>query len=283
MPRRSSRRVGSRALALIVVAIGVQLGAGGIAAATADTSSSAPSAPPPSVTDQLAAESTTTTADPTAAPADATSSASAPAATPAPSSTAVTISRAQASGTHTVSIVDFAFDPTALTVKLGDTVQWINNGTAEEGHNVIGDGIQSPVLHTGESYSFTFTTAGTYSYICTIHPKMAATIEVVDPNADKTTPTKKSGHSSGGNSSSGASKGRDSSGSAGTSSSGSAATTTGSGSESAAVASAGAAGGGGSLPSTGSDALGLTAAGLALLALGLAIRTPFGQRALRRS
>ena len=280
MPRRSSRRVGSRALALIVVAIGAQLGAAEIAAATAGDAAPAPGEA--SVTEQLAAEQAATpgpAADPAAASASAAPAQSAPAPA-APSS--VTISRAKASGTHTVSIVDFAFDPTALSVKVGDTVQWINNGTADEGHNVIGDGLASPVLHTGESYSFTFSTAGIYDYVCTIHPKMKATVEVIDPNADEPKPKKSSGSKRGGNSSAGSSA--EAGGSSDTSGSSSASgSATSSGSESAAVRSADAAGSSGSLPSTGFRSLGLALSGVALLALGLALRSVDARRLGRRS
>jgi LPXTG-motif cell wall-anchored protein len=279
MPRRSSRRVGSRALALIVVAIGAQLGAGEIASATADDTAPPPGQGDPSVTQQLAAEGTTTP-DPAIDSAAATASAATAAPAPPTASSSVTISRAKASSTTSVSIVDFVFDPTALSVKLGDTVQWINNGTADEGHNVIGDGLSSPVLHTGESYSFTFTAAGTYDYICTIHPKMTGTVEVIDPNADEPKPKKKKkSGSKRGNSSAGASA--DGGGSSGTS--GASGSATGQGSESAAGRSADAAGTSGSLPSTGSRSLSLGLAGLALLALGLALRTVEISRLGRRS
>jgi plastocyanin len=270
--------VGSRALALIAVAIGAQLGAVEVAAATADEAASPPGPGEPSVTQQLASEEATTP-DSAADPAATASAATPTSAPPSAASSSVTISRAKASGTHTVSIIDFAFDPTALSVKLGDTVQWINNGTAEEGHNVIGDGLASPVLHTGESYSFTFATAGTYDYICTIHPKMTGTVEVIDPNADEPKPkTKKSGGERGKASAGASADGGGSSGSAGASGS-----ATGSGSESAAGRSSDAAGTSGSLPSTGLRSLSLALTGLALLALGLALRSADARRLGHRS
>jgi plastocyanin len=274
MPRRSSRRVGSRALVLIVVAIGLQLSAAELAAATAQDQ-----APPDeaSVTDQLAAEQ----AAPDPSPAAAASASVAPA-QPAPSSasSSVTVSRAKASSTRSVSIVDFAFDPTAVTVKVGDTVQWINNGTAEEGHNVVDeDFFQSQTLHTGDSFGFTFDIAGTYNYVCTLHPKMTGTVEVIDPNADEPKPKKKGNKSSGkrGSASAGTS------GDGGGSSAAAAGSATGRGSESAAGRSADAAGTSGSLPSTGSRSLSLGLAGLALLAVGLALRTAEARRLQRRS
>jgi len=190
----------------------------------------------------------------------------------------VTISRAGASSTRTVSIVDFAYDPSALSVKVGDTVQWIDNGVADEGHNVIGDGLQSPVLHTGERYSFTFASAGTFSYVCTIHPKMKGTVEVIDPNAGTEKPKKSGGQKRGGSSA-----GSSADGGGGGSSSGSSAGSSATGpSESSAGRSPDAAGTGGSLPSTGSGSLPLTLAGLLMVALGLALRSPLARRATHR-
>lgn len=77
-----------------------------------------------------------------------------------------------------VSIVNFAFDPTPLTVKVGDTVTWTNNdGTA---HTVTSsDGsIQSGTLQSGQSFSYTFTTAGTFDYHCEFHANMSGQVVV---------------------------------------------------------------------------------------------------------
>lgn len=79
---------------------------------------------------------------------------------------------------------DFAFTPAEMTVKKGTTVTWTNKDDAK--HDVAPDQESesfksSPnLLAKGESYSFTFNTVGTYSYHCTPHPYMKATVEVTE-------------------------------------------------------------------------------------------------------
>ena len=176
------------------------------------------------------------------------------------------VTRASASAAKSVSIVDFSFNPGSITVSSGDTVQWTNNGKVPEGHDVTGDGLDSGVLQAGDTYRHTFSSAGTFSYVCSIHPSMHGTVTVLARSSDS---------SGGSNGSSGGD-----SGSSGTSTP----STTGSGSESAAVSSPDAAGSGSSLPSTGSDSLGLATAGLLLISLGVVLRLlSVARAALRRS
>ncbi len=80
-----------------------------------------------------------------------------------------------------VSIANFAFDPATLTITTGTTVTWTNNDTAS--HTVAGDDGSwgSKSLAKGDTFSFTFTQAGTFSYHCGVHPSMKATITVVAP------------------------------------------------------------------------------------------------------
>jgi plastocyanin len=80
-----------------------------------------------------------------------------------------------------VSIAIFAFDPVALTITTGTTVTWTNNDNVA--HNIAGDDGSwgSNSLATDDTYSFTFTKSGTFSYHCGIHPSMKATITVVTP------------------------------------------------------------------------------------------------------
>jgi amicyanin len=81
-------------------------------------------------------------------------------------------------GDTAVSITDFAFVPAALTVKVGDAVTWTNHD--EEPHTVAaGDGsFHSPGMDTNGTFSFTFTEAGTFDYVCSIHPFMHGTVTV---------------------------------------------------------------------------------------------------------
>lgn len=78
--------------------------------------------------------------------------------------------------THTVKIVDYAFSPQSLTINSGDTVIWTNSDSVK--HTVTGGVLDSPLLGAGESYKFTFTTKGTYDYICTPHPYMKGSVIV---------------------------------------------------------------------------------------------------------
>jgi plastocyanin len=78
----------------------------------------------------------------------------------------------------TVAIAGFAFDAPTITVATGATVTWTNaDGFA---HSVVArdDAFESTNIATGESYTHTFDTAGTYPYICGIHPSMAGTVVV---------------------------------------------------------------------------------------------------------
>lgn len=77
---------------------------------------------------------------------------------------------------NAISIEGFAFKPAALTVKVGETVTWTNNDSAE--HNIKSADFNSPNLATGSTYAFKFEKAGTYDYSCGIHPAMMGRIIV---------------------------------------------------------------------------------------------------------
>jgi plastocyanin len=77
-----------------------------------------------------------------------------------------------------VTIDNFAFAPATLTVKVGSTVTWTNKD--EEPHTVAAsDGsFHSPGMGTGATFTHTFSTAGTFDYVCSIHPMMHGTVVV---------------------------------------------------------------------------------------------------------
>lgn len=93
---------------------------------------------------------------------------------------AAAVPAAPAAGDTVVTIKGFAFSPAALVVKAGATVTWTNQDT--DAHTVTSQGSGGPLtsaaLSTGQSYSYRFTTPGTYAYLCTIHPFMTATVTV---------------------------------------------------------------------------------------------------------
>jgi plastocyanin len=77
-----------------------------------------------------------------------------------------------------VKIDNFVFGPQTLTVPVGATVTWTNSDDIP--HTAVStDGVfKSKVMDTDEKFSYTFTKAGTYSYYCSIHPKMTGTVVV---------------------------------------------------------------------------------------------------------
>ena len=87
----------------------------------------------------------------------------------------------QAQTAPTVSIVNMSFQPASLTINVGQTVTWTNNDTMA--HTVTSDtGVwNSGTLNPGASFSFTFTTPGTYTYHCAFHGSMTGTIVVTGP------------------------------------------------------------------------------------------------------
>ena len=69
------------------------------------------------------------------------------------------------------------FSPGTLTVALNSQVTWSNNDAVD--HSPMSDtGVFSGNASPGGSYKFTFATAGTFPYHCTIHPEMVGTVVV---------------------------------------------------------------------------------------------------------
>lgn len=81
--------------------------------------------------------------------------------------------------THQVQIVDFAFTPATLTISAGDTVTWTNGDQVVHTATSTSGAFDSGDLAPGASFSLTFTTPGTYDYLCTPHPTMTGKIVVV--------------------------------------------------------------------------------------------------------
>ena len=78
-----------------------------------------------------------------------------------------------------ISIDNFSFTPATLTVKAGTTVTWTNKDDIP--HGIASSSktfARSKALDTDDSYSFTFTTPGTYQYFCYLHPHMVGSIVV---------------------------------------------------------------------------------------------------------
>ena len=77
-----------------------------------------------------------------------------------------------------VKIDNFTFAPQSLTVKAGTTVTWTNEDDIPHTVAATGKAFKSKALDTDDKFSFTFTTAGSYEYFCSLHPHMTGTIVV---------------------------------------------------------------------------------------------------------
>ncbi len=90
-----------------------------------------------------------------------------------------------AAGAATIQVVmsNYKFDPQQVTIHVGDTVKWVNKDgthTTTSGSSCKADGAwDSGNLNPGQSFSFTFTKAGTYPYFCIPHCLMSMTGTVV--------------------------------------------------------------------------------------------------------
>lgn len=72
-----------------------------------------------------------------------------------------------------------AYNPGSITVNAGDTVKWDWQDDSAQ-HSVTSDDgkFDSGLQGKGSSYSFKFTSGGTYKYKCVVHPQMLGTVTV---------------------------------------------------------------------------------------------------------
>lgn len=110
-----------------------------------------------------------------------------PESTPVPATPPVSAAPAEkpAPKTHDIAIQNFAFAPPELKIKVGDSVKFTQKDSVA--HTVDTDphpdhtqlpGFVSGSLSQGQSYTHTFTKAGTFTYHCSPHPSMKGKIIV---------------------------------------------------------------------------------------------------------
>ena len=153
-----------------------------------------------------------------------------------------------AAASTSVTISDFKFAPRRISVKVGDTVSWTNRGDQPHTATANDGSFDTGTLSKGRSGSYTFTKAGTFTYICTPHPFMKGTVTVT-------------GASDEGSSSGGGSAGPDDASAAGDD-------------EAAGAANSG----GGSLPNTGLAIASLLFTGAGLITAGATLRLALARR-----
>jgi plastocyanin len=86
----------------------------------------------------------------------------------------------EAARAEKVEIANFAYDPDPVTVQVGGKVIWLNQDSAPHTATAEDGSFDTGTLEQGKLKSETFKQAGTYAYICEIHPDMHGTVEVVE-------------------------------------------------------------------------------------------------------
>jgi len=90
---------------------------------------------------------------------------------PAPSGNAVRSEK--------VEIEDFAYNPDPVTIEEGGKVIWLNEDSVAHTATAEDGSFDTGTLEEGKLKSETFKQPGTFEYICSIHPQMHGTVEVV--------------------------------------------------------------------------------------------------------
>ena len=80
--------------------------------------------------------------------------------------------------THQVVIAAVRFDPQDLTVKVGDTVVWINHDPFPHTATASSKQFDSHEIAAGRSWKYIARKAGVFAYACTLHPTMLGTLRV---------------------------------------------------------------------------------------------------------
>ena len=83
-----------------------------------------------------------------------------------------------ASAATMVAIANFTFDPPVVTVPVGTEVTWRNDDDIPHTVTAQDQSFSSEALDTGDQYSMSFATPGTYTYFCALHPHMTAKVIV---------------------------------------------------------------------------------------------------------
>ncbi len=79
---------------------------------------------------------------------------------------------------NTIAIQNFAFSPATITLKAGDSITWTNQDAAPHTATADDGSFDTGSLANGQSKSITFSKSGTFTYHCSVHPSMKATIVV---------------------------------------------------------------------------------------------------------
>jgi plastocyanin len=94
--------------------------------------------------------------------------------------TAVAVAPAQAGSTKTVAVKNFSFAPGSVAIKKGDKVtwKWTDGGIRHNVTPASGGAGSKTSSKKGFTYTKTFSKAGTFKYVCTLHKTMKMTVKV---------------------------------------------------------------------------------------------------------
>ena len=79
---------------------------------------------------------------------------------------------------HMVVIEGTAFSPASLTVQRGDRVTWVNKDPFPHTATAQSRAFDSGSMGEGASWTWVADKAGTYDYVCALHPTMKAQLVV---------------------------------------------------------------------------------------------------------
>jgi plastocyanin len=101
--------------------------------------------------------------------------------------------RAHAGTTNVILGPGSNFNPSSITVNVGDTVHWDNSTGSGGFHNVAPNGGTEPAANgagTGWTYDFTFNNPGAFAYFCQVHGLgMSGVVNVAPATTPTETPT----------------------------------------------------------------------------------------------
>jgi len=124
-----------------------------------------------------ACSSSTASTAASGAPAKAASAAAPSAAAPSAAGAQV-CNETKDAGAVAVTIIDFEFQPAAITAKTGQVITFTNGGSAPHTATLDGGQCATPTLTAGKSDGLVFSAAGTYPFHCGIHSKMKGSIVI---------------------------------------------------------------------------------------------------------
>ncbi|MBV8303350.1 MAG: cupredoxin family copper-binding protein, partial [Acidimicrobiia bacterium] len=87
-----------------------------------------------------------------------------------------------------ISIVDYSFQPSSVTVSVGESVVWTNQGSATHTVSANDGSFDSGSRTPGQTFTHMFSQVGSYSYHCNIHPYMTGTVTVQGSGPPTTQP-----------------------------------------------------------------------------------------------